>query len=48
MTHNELLNLAKHAIDVVFSDRSVSRQQTRDSLEILQEELAALIDAVTD
>ena len=48
MDHNELLNLAKHAIDVVFSDRSVSRQQTRDSLEILQEELTVLIESVTD
>ena len=48
MNHGELVNTAKHDLHVVFSDRSVSREQTRDSLEILQEELATLIDAVTD
>ena len=48
MNHLELINLAKQALDKVFSDRSVSRQQTKESLEILQEELVFLIDAVTD
>ena len=48
MSHDELVNRAKQAIDIVFSDRSVSREQTRESLEEIEDELQTLIGMVTD
>jgi len=48
MDHIQLVNLAKLALDKVFSDRSVSRQETRDSLIELQQEIEVMLVAVTD
>jgi ArsR family metal-binding transcriptional regulator len=39
---------AKKAIDTVHSDTSVSLEQTKDSLEELQEHLDILIEAVNE
>ena len=39
MTHKDLVQLAKDAINNVFSDTSVSRSQTRESLEELRDDI---------
>lgn len=45
MTHDELVKAAKKAINRVFSDTSVSREETINSLKDLSEEIDVLIDA---
>ena len=46
MDHMELVHEAKAAIDRVFSDRSVSRLHTRDSLIELRDEIEIILDTL--
>lgn len=46
MTHEELMQKAKDAITAVFSDTSVSQEQTLDSLGELVEDAQGMIDAI--
>lgn len=43
MDHVELVQLAKSAIDKVFSDRSVSRADTKASLTELRDEIDVMM-----
>jgi hypothetical protein len=45
--HQELMELAKLAIEEVFGDTSVSQQQTFDSLHELRDEIDIKIDCIT-
>lgn len=44
--HDELVKAAKAAIQEVFSDTTVGREQTRESVEELQEEIRSLLDTL--
>lgn len=46
MTHDELVKRAKQAIEAVFADRSVSPEETRESLEELQGEIEIWVDSL--
>lgn len=46
MTHEKLIDIAKLAIDKVFSDTSVPAKTTLDSLQTLRDEIEMKIDAV--
>jgi hypothetical protein len=46
--HDRLVTLAKEAIRAVFSDQSVGRATTRESLGELADEVQSNIDAVSD
>jgi len=46
MNHKELLDDAKDAIDKLFSDQSVGRSTTRESLEELKDEIETKLDAL--
>ena len=46
MTHEQLVTAAKTAIDRVFSDTTVSPEETRQSLEELQEEIAVKLSTL--
>jgi hypothetical protein len=48
MDHVELVLRAKAALDRVFSDRSVSRKTTKDSLEELKGEIDIMLDTLED
>jgi len=44
--HSDLVEIAKTALNEVFSDRSVDQQKTRASLEKLREEISTMLDAL--
>ncbi len=46
MTHDELLDAAKEAADALFSDKSVSREQTKESLEDLAGHIEIMVDTL--
>ena len=46
MTHEELLKRAKEAINGVFSDTSVSKEQAAESLQQLIDEIDILLEAL--
>lgn len=46
MDHEELCEAAKEAINAVFSDQSVSQDETRMSLEDIQGEIGILLDSM--
>ena len=48
MSHKILLEEAKTAIDNLYGDSSVSRQQTLESLEELEEKIGELIVIIED
>jgi len=48
MDHDELLEAAKKAATALFSDQSVSRSQTRDSLRDLRDEIDVMLDTLRD
>lgn len=46
--HEQLLEKAEKAIDAVFSDQSISREATKDSLESLMEHIQSMIDTLDE
>jgi hypothetical protein len=46
MTHEQLVEAAKGAIQLVFGDTSVDSETTKASLEELKEELELLLDTL--
>lgn len=46
--HDELVKKAEKAIDNLFSDTSVSREQTRESLEEIIDAIQMKIDSLKD
>ena len=46
MTHKQLIAAAKEAITAVFSDMSVSRQEAKESLKDLEDEINILLDTL--
>jgi hypothetical protein len=48
MRHHDRVRAAIEAIDAVNGDASVSRRQTLDSLELLQDHLDPMIEALED
>tara|TARA_Y100000310_G_C20287793_1_gene625739 strand:- start:62 stop:205 length:144 start_codon:yes stop_codon:yes gene_type:complete len=46
MEHLELVAQAKQAIDRVFSDTTVDRETTKESLEEIQEEIVIMLDTL--
>lgn len=48
MDHIQLFQFAKSAIDKVFSDRSVSREETKTSLIGLRDEIDVMLDTLEE
>lgn len=46
MSHDQLYQRAKEAIDAIFSDTSISQQETINSLETLREEIGIMINSI--
>lgn len=46
MTHDQLIQKAKEAIEVLFSDTSVGLETTKDDLEALVEDIEMRIEAI--
>ena len=46
--HLQLMENAKNAIDEMFQDTSVSRDDTQESLEELNEHIESLLDALVE
>lgn len=44
MAHEDIVRQAKEAISEVFEDTSVDTDQTRESLEVLADEIESLLD----
>lgn len=46
LSHDELIERAKQAINRVFGDQSVSKETTRESLKDLQDEIDIMLDTL--
>lgn len=47
-SHNLWIEKAKNAIDAIFSDQSVSRTTTKESLEELIEHIQSMLDTLDE